>query len=120
MTNRRELADRLDLIVAELQGLPHVVQSCREAARLLREPVAGEVEEIVRLVVERAEQACRYALKHQNFEADDDGTDRYRDGWETAAEVCEMVIADHVARHINDDLAALRARLDAEGKGGET
>jgi hypothetical protein len=30
MTN--DLIERLNMIVAELQGLPHVVQTCREAA----------------------------------------------------------------------------------------
>ena len=31
-----ELVARLDLIVSELQGLPHVVQTCKEAAQALR------------------------------------------------------------------------------------
>jgi hypothetical protein len=28
---------RMDMIVAQLQGLPHVVATCREAANLIRE-----------------------------------------------------------------------------------
>lgn len=50
-------------------------------------------------VIERAEQACRYALKRQEF---CDSSPGYRDGWETAAEVCEAAIRPHVERHTKD------------------
>jgi len=43
MTN--DLIERLNMIVAELQGLPHVVQSCREAAAHI-EALAERVREL--------------------------------------------------------------------------
>jgi hypothetical protein len=64
---------------------------------------AGYEQMLIDLVIERAEQACRYALKHQNFDSDTDP--EYRSGWEVAAEVCEGAIRDSVMRHIKDDLA---------------
>jgi hypothetical protein len=57
---------------------------------------------VIDLVIERAEQACRYALKHQNFNSDTDP--EYRSGWEVAASVCEGAIRPQVERHIADDV----------------
>jgi hypothetical protein len=56
---------------------------------------------LINLVIERAEQACRYALKHQNFDSDTDP--EFRSGWEVAASVCEGAIRDSVMRHVEDD-----------------
>jgi hypothetical protein len=66
-------------------------------------PLTADQERLVRLVVERAEQACRYAWKHNSDRLEHD---RYADGFETGCEVCEKAIAEHVARHIAQDLAA--------------
>lgn len=63
-----------------------------------------EQQRIVDLVIERAEQACRYALKHQEF-SDCDGNSHYREGWEVAAAVCEGAIKGHVLAHIAADIA---------------
>jgi hypothetical protein len=67
---------------------------------------AVDLSRLVRLVVaetvSRAEQACRYALKHQDFS---DTPTNYRNGWEVGAEVCKGAIADHVERHIEDIIA---------------
>lgn len=68
---------------------------------------------LVDLVVERAEQACRYALKHQNFDGDTDP--EYRSGWEVATSVCEKAIKDQVARHIVEDWIDL-LRPDQQSK----
>lgn len=62
----------------------------------------AEQQKIVDAVIARAEQACRYAFKHQNFEAD---AGPYADGFETGAKVCEGGIRDAVMRHIEADLA---------------
>jgi hypothetical protein len=61
-----------------------------------------EQQKIVDAVIARAEQACRYAFKHQNFEAD---AGPYADGFETGAKVCESAISDSVMRHIEKGLA---------------
>jgi hypothetical protein len=63
--------------------------------------LTAEQQRIVGLVIERAEQACRYALKHQRFEADNP---EYRSGWEVAAATCEGAIRQHVMAHIAADL----------------
>lgn len=65
--------------------------------------LSPEQQKIVDLVIERAEQACRYAFKHQNFEGTHT-TDNYREGWEIGASVCEGAIKPHVLRHIETDL----------------
>lgn len=57
---------------------------------------------VVEAVIARAEQACRYALKHQNFEGDET---EYQLGWEIAAGVCGGAIRAHVLRHLDEDLA---------------
>ncbi len=61
-----------------------------------------EQERLVGLVIERAEQACRYALKHQDFtgqSANDEAV------WTVAAQVCEVAIRPHVLAHIAEDVA---------------
>ena len=67
-------------------------------------------EVVIEAVVEEAEQACRYVAKHNicNMEVGD-----YRDGFETACEVCEKAIADHVRRHI-DRIPTLPAAASVE------
>jgi hypothetical protein len=65
---------------------------------------------LIDLVIERAEQACRYALKYQNFDSDTDP--EFRSGWEVAASVCEGAIRESVMRHLKDDLA--RAKNTAQ------
>jgi hypothetical protein len=64
--------------------------------------ISEEQQRIIDAVIERAEQACRYALKHQNFDSDTEPG--YRNGWEVAASVCEGSIRYNVMRHIEDDL----------------
>ena len=63
--------------------------------------MSPEEQRIVNLVIERGEQACRYAVKHQDFSADEVD---YRSGFEVGAEVCESAIRRHVLRHIEEDL----------------
>jgi hypothetical protein len=60
-----------------------------------------EAERLLNDLIERAEQACRYALKHQN------GEDV---GAEVMARVCEEAIRPHLERHghISAVLAAMR------------
>ena len=70
--------------------------------------LTAEQQRLVDLVVERAEQACRYALKHQIFGSDTDP--QYRSGWEVAASVCEGAIRDQVMRHIESDLARAQVK----------
>lgn len=67
MTNRRELADRLEAI-ARLGYTHHEQSSIREAARLLREPVAGEVEAVLR-------RARWYVNDHQEAQPNDEARD---------------------------------------------
>ena len=68
------------------------------------------VEQLVRLVTDevigRAEQECRYALKHQHF-ADCD--EEFRSGWEVAAHVIEHGIRDHVYSHFGELMEKVRA-----------
>jgi hypothetical protein len=52
-------------------------------------------------VVSRAEQACRYALKHQDLS---DSPPEYKMGWEVGAMVCEAAIKQQVDRHFDDIL----------------
>lgn len=47
------VAGRLDMIVAELKGLPHVVQTCREAAAEIRSLRESEGRWIARFAVVR-------------------------------------------------------------------
>lgn len=67
---------------------------------LTRDVVGVDVPRIVRLVVDevvaRAEQACRYAIKHQDFSESDH---EFKAGWIVAANVCKESISEHVERH---------------------
>lgn len=64
--------------------------------------------DIINLVIERAEQACRYVFKRQNFEAD---SGQYALGFEVACQVCERAIRRQVMSHLEKDIAAaIRAR----------
>jgi hypothetical protein len=60
-----------------------------------------EQQKLIDLVIERAEQACRYALKHQDFL---DADPNYVSGWEVAASVCEGAIRRTVMSHIEEDI----------------
>jgi hypothetical protein len=65
-----------------------------------------DVQRLVRLVIDetvsRAKQACRYAMKHQEFS---DSSNDYRMGWEVGTEVCKDAIAENVGRHVEDIIA---------------
>lgn len=75
-----------------------------------------DVTRLVRLVVERAEQACRYVVKHQDFSETDPA---YADGFRVCAEVCKLAIADHVARHIDEDILKANVKeMAARSEGG--
>ena len=71
---------------------------------------------IIRLVIERAEQACRYAFKHQEFTDRDTEYGRgVEDGWETGSLTCEGAIEKHVLKHINEDIATCNRRVSEPG-----
>jgi len=61
-----------------------------------------DVPRLVRLVVERAEQACRYVVKHQDFSQSERA---YADGFRVGSKVCEMAIANHIERHFETILS---------------
>ena len=65
-----------------------------------------DVPRLVRLVVERAEQACRYVVKHQDFSESDPA---YAAGFRVGSNVCEMAIADHIERHLETILSEANA-----------
>jgi hypothetical protein len=67
----------------------------------------AEQQKIVDAVIERAEQACRYVLKHNEtaWSGDGEPSDDYKSGFEVASKVCEGAIRDAVMRHIEADLA---------------
>lgn len=60
-------------------------------------------DQLVRLVIERAQSACDRALKHQNFDSDTDK--EFVSGWQVAVHVCKMAIEMGVLDHIEKDLA---------------
>jgi hypothetical protein len=64
--------------------------------------LTADQKRIVHLVIERAEQACRYVLKHQDFTEDDTA---YAQGFEGACSVCENAIREHVMRHVAEDIS---------------
>lgn len=66
-----------------------------------------EQQKIVDAVLERAEQACRYALKHNEtaWSGDGEPSEDYKSGFEVAAKTCEGAIRGQVMRHIEEDLA---------------
>lgn len=105
------------------EGVAPVPPEARSAGGTSPSPKAemqGGDEALVEAIIERAEQACRYALKHQSF--DGDTTKGFREGWEVAAAVCERAIREHVKRHLAADLARalLSAPKDKGGSVGET
>jgi hypothetical protein len=57
--------------------------------------------------VERAEQACRYVVKHQDFSESDPA---YADGFRVGSKVCEMAIADHIERHLETILSEANSK----------
>jgi hypothetical protein len=61
-----------------------------------------ETQRIIEAVIERAEQACRYMLKH-NQDGLEEG--EYASGFEVACGACEGAIRQQVMRHIESDLA---------------
>lgn len=63
-----------------------------------------EQERVVNLVIERAEQACRYVLKHNTDGLRNDGDEEYGSGFKVACQVCEGAIRDQVMRHIAEDI----------------
>lgn len=66
-------------------------------------------QKLIDAVIERAEQACRYALKHNEtaWSGDGEPSADYRSGFEIACEVCEGAIRDAVMRHIEADIEAV-------------
>ena len=62
-----------------------------------------EEQRIVDLVIERAEQACRYALKHAEFGFESFEVD-FNAGFRDGAGACQSAIRKHVMAHIEDDL----------------
>ena len=100
-------AEMRDLWLAAAHALAALDQARAEAVTL-REIAVNET-------IERAEQACRYALKHQDFMGAEPA---YKEAWEVAASVCEKAIRSHVERHIQQDveraLAAARGRENPE------
>ena len=75
-------------------------EPCEQAADWIEKHLAV-VSEVRDETIERAEQACRYALKHQNFDSDNP---EFKAGYEVAVAVCEGSIAPHVRRHAEEDL----------------
>ena len=63
--------------------------------------ISPEEQKLIDLVIERAEQACRYAFKHQDFSEDDK---IYGEGFEVGCGVCEAAIRTSVMNHIAQDL----------------
>lgn len=61
---------------------------------------------IVDAVVERAEQACRYVLKHNEDAWSGAERTAYHQGFEAACEICARAIRSHVMTHIPADIAA--------------
>jgi hypothetical protein len=61
---------------------------------------------IVDAVVERAEQACRYVLKHNEEAWSAAERTAYHQGFEAACMVCSQAIRSHVMTHISADISA--------------
>jgi hypothetical protein len=76
MTN--DLIERLNMIVAELQGLPHVVQTCREAA--------AHAEFAARAEERHSEERAAWAALTEALAAERDEAFRRRDAWRAKAE----------------------------------
>ena len=85
-----------------LEAQPKAWDAARQA---LAQPIVDEVTKIIDAVIERAEQACRYALKHKEFEGRDEPYMKgYASGWEVGASVCEHAIREFVMLHIFEDI----------------
>lgn len=71
------------------------------------------------LIIERAEQACRYVAKNNESAMGQEERDsEHGKGFLTACEVCEQAIGEHVKRHIDDDIArAVAAASTPAGEG---
>jgi len=50
-------------------------------------------------LISRAEQACRYAVKHQSL-----GDSDYDKGFAVGGGVCETAIREHIMRHLAEDV----------------
>lgn len=68
------------------------------------------IEQIARALAEYAEQACRYVAKHNSVNQEDGP---YRDGFETACEVCEAAILPNALRHIDRINTEIRPIIQA-------
>lgn len=77
--------------------------TCRAAVVRLVDGGGEATSRTVNAIIERAEQACRYALKHQEFSADNP---EFKSGWDVAAHVCEKAIRPHVLCHLSEDALA--------------
>jgi hypothetical protein len=60
---------------------------------------------IVEAAIERAEQACRYVLKHNEESWSGQERSDYHQGFETACEVCARAVRSHILTHIAADIA---------------
>jgi hypothetical protein len=67
------------------------------------EHVAKKLAAVIAETTSRAEQSCRYVLKHADFT---DASPNYREGWTGATKLCETAIASHIERHLPDILSA--------------
>jgi len=67
--------------------------------------MTSEQRAIVDAVIERAEQACRYVLKHNEDAWSGDERTAYHQGFEAACEICARAIRSHVMTHIQADIA---------------
>ena len=66
--------------------------------------LSGEHQCLIALVIERAEQACRYAREHQSFRSTSHAISLdYNDGFAVACDVCEAAIRQIVMAHIVND-----------------
>jgi|1185.fasta_scaffold1135334_2 hypothetical protein len=63
-----------------------------------------EQQTVVDAVIERAEQACRYVLKHNEEAWSGDERTAYHQGFEAACEICVRAIRSHVMTHIAGDI----------------
>ena len=63
-----------------------------------------EQRSIVEAVIERAEQACRYVLKHNEEAWSGKERTDYHQGFEDACEICARAIRSHVLANIPADI----------------
>jgi hypothetical protein len=108
-------APQLEVVLSENEKISHEVvdpdNDKPETVQTTNVP-AVDLPQLVRLVatevVSRAEQACRYALKHQDLS---DSPPEYKMGWEVGAMVCEAAIKQQVDRHFDDILRRVTESL---------